>query len=197
MDGTSGAEPAASRPAEPKAGCFGSLKGVADCDGLLERAEPMLIRAARRQFGLGDEDARDLAMEVIGSWLAYAKTRKDSMEYRSPEHLFATLHRMLTQRYIDRRRKRSSLDEALWDGLQADGCVDDLVLLLQRKELIREAFCKLPERRQTALRACYVDGLTQDEAAERYGIDRRLISDWKRSLECSLTARAKEIGLDD
>jgi RNA polymerase sigma factor (sigma-70 family) len=173
------------------------LRRLEQCQRFLEQFQASLVRVAIRQFHLDDEASRDLVQEVLANWLSYAHARNGDVEYTSPEHFFATLHRMLIQRFIDRRRRPASKVEALTDDVPTQSGIENLAILLQQKELIRDELSKLPERRITALRLCYVDGWTQDEVADKLSLDRRLVSEWKRKLEARLQKRAKEIGLDD
>lgn len=169
--------------------------GRKDWNALTAQFHPYLVGLATRKFRLDDEEARALTQQVIADWLVRSEKHGGSMGCRSDQHLLAILCQNLTRRWIDRIR-RSSRNEPLADDLPMREPPEDLVVLLQRRELIQEEFSRLPVQRRAALYAVYIDGATQDEAAEDLKIDRRLISDWKRSFEAALARRAKEIGLD-
>jgi len=171
---------------------WGTPDWVAD----VERFRGDLVRVALRTFRLNDEDARDLVQEVIAAWLRYAASKDGDLPYNSETHLFATLHKMLLQRFIDGRRRKAMKAVPIPREQAAEESPIDPVLVLELQELARREVARLPELRREALKMCIVDGYTQDEAADRLGIDRRLISAWKRSLEARLAKRARDEGLD-
>ena len=93
--------------------------------------------------------------------------------------------------------RKASRNEPLEDETAISDSVEDILMLLQRKELIHQEFVCLPARRQVALHAIYIEGATQDAVAARLNIDRRLVSEWKRTFEAALNKRAREVGLHD
>ena len=167
-----------------------------DWSALAERFRPELVAWAARKFRLRDEDARELTHQVIAEWLVRGKKFGGHMGCRSAEHFLAILCQNLNRRWIDHIR-RTRRKEPLSEMMPMREPIEEVVVLLQRKDLIHKAFVRLPELQRRALYAVYIEGLTQDDAAERLRIDRRLVSDWKRRFEAALTKRAKEIGLDD
>lgn len=155
-----------------------------------------LVRAAQRQFGLPNEEARDLVQQVLAEWIGRVRAGL-STEPRDPCHLRAILHRLLLQRFIDRLRRARNNGSDLREDYEDRPHALDRTILVYSKHIIQKEFQRLAMRRQVVLRAIYVEGLTQEEAGLKYGVDRRLISDWKRSFEARVQARAKEMGLID
>jgi len=158
---------------------------------------PQLVAAARSRFYLCEDDAQELAQSVITKWVVYANRQGAGERKPRREGLARMLFRMLSQCAIDLARLASAKNVPISDDLESTRSADDMLVLFQRKEIIRELFSGLPTSRREALFAIYVTGLTQDEAAEQLGMDRRLISDWKRSFEAAAAKRATEIGLDE
>ena len=167
-----------------------------DWPTITESLRPDLIGLARRKFRLSDEESRELVQEVVAAWLVRANCSENQLGCRSREHLFAILCQNLTRRWIDGMRK-ASRNEPLEDETAISDSVEDILMLLQRKELIHQEFVRLPARRQVALHAIYIEGATQDAVAARLNIDRRLVSEWKRTFEAALNKRAREVGLHD
>lgn len=156
-----------------------------------------LVRTAEFQFGLRNEDARDLVQEVVADWLDYSHRNGESAVCKSEDHLLATLAKMLVQRWIDRTRRGCASDKPLDTDMPTKPSTMDIAERIARQEVIQREFCRLPKPRRIALRWLFVDGLTQDEVSARIGVDRRLVSEWKRQFEERLRGRAEAIGLDD
>ena len=184
-------------PTNQIAGCAESNADPGlDWSELTQRFLPDLVDLGRRKFGLSDEDSRELAQEVIAGWLLRADRHRTELGCRSEEHLFAILCQTLTRRWIDHLR-RAARNEPLLAETPTSNSIEDMIVLLQRKELIRKEFERLPPLRKAALYAVYIEGATQDTVAQELSIDRRLISDWKRAFEAALQRRSQEIGLND
>lgn len=165
------------------------LRFVEGCLPLIESFHPRLVRAAVRQFGLLEEESRDLVQEVVSDWLIFAKVRDGDLPYRDAEHLLRVLHRMSSQRWIDRQRRCQATVRVLSQIGQAHRQAEDLIQGIDRQWLVQSVFKRLPEQRRRALRAFYIEGFSQEEVAEVLGIDRRLVSEWKCSFERAIAQR--------
>jgi RNA polymerase sigma factor (sigma-70 family) len=142
---------------------------------LLRRHGPMVLRVCRRALS----DEQDVEDAFQATFLALAR---EAREIRKREALASWLHGVAHRVALDarkanvRRRKHEtqaavsagsapSMDEVGWKELR---CVLD-------EELVR-----LPDRQRAPLVLCYLEGLTQDEAAARLGQSK---STFRRNLE--------------
>ncbi|MHB8637830.1 MAG: RNA polymerase sigma factor [Fimbriimonadaceae bacterium] len=163
---------------------------------LAERYRPALVSFAERRFRISNEHARELTNEVIAEWLVRASEHEGNLGCKSAEHFLAILCANLNRRRIDQVRRTCRLGP-LHEDLPEREPAMELVVLLQKRALIQEAFERLREVQRVALYALYIQGLSQEDVAARLNIDRRLVSGWKRRFEVRLAARAREVGLDD
>lgn len=167
-----------------------------DWPALCVQYTPELVQLAERKLRCTNEEARDLAQEVVAEWLARVECCPGDMGCQSPAHFVAILCVTMSRRHIDRLRKSKRSATLPEDFAMPDPSVESIILL-EHAEIVRSAFARLPAAQRSALLAVYVDGERQEDVAERIGVDRRIVSQWKCAFESRLAQRAKEVGLDE
>jgi len=123
---------------------------------LYRRWNPRLARAARR-YGMGNDEARDLAQE---SWLAIFKGLKrlrDPKQFRS--YAFAVLHRRGSDQLRKAYRERAAIANHTDDGDKTP------LENISERAAITQAFSTLPPDQRVAAHLHFVEGLTLREIA--------------------------------
>ena len=181
---------------ESRAAEFLEMRAIATGDQnafarLIDRESPRLLRFARSMLG-SLEEAEDVCQETfISLW-------ENAARWRPEARIGTWLHRVCTNRAIDRLRRRRDFVEA--DALNN---VPDAAPLaeagLLRGEAIgsvRDALERLPLRQRLALILLYFQELPQSEAAAVLGVSESgfesLLARGRRQLRASLTETGGE-----
>jgi RNA polymerase sigma-70 factor (ECF subfamily) len=77
------------------------------------------------------------------------------------------VHRVVLNRCLDhKRRKQGVALEDIAEPIAPDAAQDDVMIRDGRDALVRQAMTQLPERQRAALALCYLDDLSNKEAAD-------------------------------
>jgi RNA polymerase sigma-70 factor, ECF subfamily len=159
---------------------------------IVRRHLPRMVGLARRMLGDAAE-AEDVAQEV------FLRVWKHASGWKPGAAKFETwMHRVAINLCLDRLRRvgRSAGDvspEAVDSRASATRALDDR----QRRERVRDALQRLPERQRAALVLCYYQDRTNIEAAEILGVSvdalESLLSRARRTLKFALAAERADL----
>jgi RNA polymerase sigma factor (sigma-70 family) len=142
---------------------------------LLHRHGPMVLRVCRRTLS----DEHDVEDAFQASFLALASQART---LRKRESLASWLHCIAYHIALDacKSRKRRRKHEAVAAVPDRTPALADDVAWKELRSILDEELASLPERLSAPLVLCYLEGLTQDEAAARLGQSK---SSFRRNLE--------------
>ena len=153
---------------------------------LIDRESPRLLRLARAMLGSLDE-AEDVAQETfISVW-------ENARNWRPEARIGTWLHRICTNRAIDRLRRRRDFVEAEALDTMPDAAPLAEAGLLRGDAVrsVRDALERLPLRQRLAVFLFYFQELPQSEAATVLGVSESgfesLLARGRRQLRASLT----------
>jgi RNA polymerase sigma factor (sigma-70 family) len=142
---------------------------------LLRCHGPMVMRVCRRVLG-HEQDVEDAFQ---ATFLVLAREARGIRKHQSiASWLHGVAYRLsLNARKANTRRRKHETHAAAANGTTA---MTDEVGWKELRAIFDEELVKLPERVRAPLVLCYLEGLTQDEAAERLGQTK---STFRRNLE--------------
>jgi RNA polymerase sigma-70 factor, ECF subfamily len=159
---------------------------------IVRRHLPRMVGLARRMLGDASE-AEDVAQEV------FLRVWKHAGAWKPGAAKFETwMHRVAMNLCLDRLRRvgRNAGDvppDTADDRASATRALDER----QRRERVRDALQKLPERQRAALVLCYYQDRTNIEAAEILGVSvdalESLLSRARRTLKSALAAERADL----
>ncbi len=159
---------------------------------IVRRHLPRMVGLARRMLGDAAE-AEDVAQEV------FLRVWKHAAAWKPGAAKFETwMHRVAINLCLDRLRRAGrhggDVPPETVDGrASATRALDDR----QRRERVRDALQKLPERQRAALVLCYYQDRTNIEAAEIIGVSvdalESLLSRARRTLKSALAAERADL----
>lgn len=159
---------------------------------LVRRHLPKMVGLARRMLGDAAE-AEDVAQEV------FLRVWKHAAAWKPGQAKFETwMHRVAMNLCLDRLRRNGrnggEVSPETPDALaSATRSLDDA----QRRERVRDALQKLPERQRAALVLCYYQERTNGEAADILGVSvdalESLLSRARRTLKTELSAERADL----
>jgi len=159
---------------------------------IVRRHLPRMVGLARRMLGDASE-AEDVAQEV------FLRVWKHAAAWKPGAAKFETwMHRVAMNLCLDRLRRvgRNGGDvppDTVDSRASATRALDDR----QRRERVRDALQKLPERQRAALVLCYYQDRTNIEAAEILGVSvdalESLLSRARRTLKTALAAERADL----
>jgi RNA polymerase sigma-70 factor (ECF subfamily) len=159
---------------------------------IVRRHLPRMVGLARRMLGDAAE-AEDVAQEV------FLRVWKHAAGWKPGQAKFETwMHRVAMNLCLDRLRRvgrnAGEVSPETADGrASATRALDDR----QRRERVRDALQKLPERQRAALVLCYYQDRTNIEAAEILGVSvdalESLLSRARRTLKSALAAERADL----
>jgi RNA polymerase sigma-70 factor (ECF subfamily) len=159
---------------------------------LVRRHLPRMVGLSRRMLGDAAE-AEDVAQEV------FLRVWKHAGSWKPGQAKFETwMHRVAMNLCLDRLRRRGrnggEVSPELADTrASATRALDDR----QRRERVRDALQRLPERQRAALVLCYYQDRTNIEAAEILGVSvdalESLLSRARRTLKSALAAERADL----
>ena len=169
------AETLASLPDRELVERFVASHDEASFQALLQRHGPMVLRVCRRALS-DEQDAEDVFQ---ATFLVLAREARAIRKQGSLANwLHGVAHRLAlnAQKAGVRRRKHEA---------RATACADsppltDEVVWKELRRVLDEELVKLPGQKRAPLVLCYLEGLTQDEAAARLGQSK---STFRRNLE--------------
>jgi RNA polymerase sigma factor (sigma-70 family) len=130
---------------------------------LIRRYAPMMKGVC---FGVL-HDSHDTEDAFQATCVVFArKAGNISEDNRVKSWLYLVAYR--TARHIRVRRERRGVTEELQDIFAAPQSADEL-RAYDLRQILEEEIARLPEKYQTALRLCYLDGLTNEAAARQLG----------------------------
>jgi RNA polymerase sigma factor (sigma-70 family) len=159
---------------------------------LVRRHLPRMVGLARRMLGDASE-ADDVAQEV------FLRVWKHAAAWKPGQAKFETwMHRVAMNLCLDKLRRAGRQGgevspETPDVRASATRALDDR----QRRDRVREALQKLPERQRAALVLCYYQERTNIEAAEILGVSvdalESLLSRARRTLKSALSAERADL----
>lgn len=159
---------------------------------LVRRHLPRMVGLARRMLG-NHAEAEDVAQEV------FLRVWKHAGAWRPGQAKFETwMHRVAMNLCLDRLRRSGRQGgevspETPDKRASATRALDDR----QRRERVRDALQKLPERQRAALVLCYYQERSNIEAAEILGVSvdalESLLSRARRTLKSALSAERADL----
>lgn len=159
---------------------------------IVRRHLPRMVGLARRMLGDASE-AEDVAQEV------FLRVWKHAAAWKPGAAKFETwMHRVAMNLCLDRLRRvgRNTGDvppDTVDNRASATRALDER----QRRERVRDALQKLPERQRAALVLCYYQDRTNIEAAEILGVSvdalESLLSRARRMLKAALAAERADL----
>jgi RNA polymerase sigma-70 factor (ECF subfamily) len=159
---------------------------------LMRRHLPKMVGLARRMLG-NHAEAEDVAQDV------FLRVWKHANAWRPGQAKFETwMHRVAMNLCLDRLRRSGRQGEEVSPETpdkraSATRALDDR----QRRERVRDALQRLPERQRAALVLCYYQERSNIEAAEILGVSvdalESLLSRARRSLKSALSAERADL----
>jgi RNA polymerase sigma-70 factor (ECF subfamily) len=159
---------------------------------LMRRHLPKMVGLARRMLG-NHAEAEDVAQDV------FLRVWKHANAWRPGQAKFETwMHRVAMNLCLDRLRRSGRQGgevspETPDKRASATRALDDR----QRRERVRDALQRLPERQRAALVLCYYQERSNIEAAEILGVSvdalESLLSRARRSLKSALSAERADL----
>lgn len=159
---------------------------------LVRRHLPKMVGLARRMLG-NHAEAEDVAQDV------FLRVWKHANAWRPGQAKFETwMHRVAMNLCLDRLRRSGRQGgevspETPDRRASATRALDDR----QRRERVRDALQRLPERQRAALVLCYYQERSNIEAAEILGVSvdalESLLSRARRSLKSALSAERADL----
>jgi len=159
---------------------------------LMRRHLPKMVGLARRMLG-NHAEAEDVAQDV------FLRVWKHANAWRPGQAKFETwMHRVAMNLCLDRLRRTGRQGgevspETPDKRASATRALDDR----QRRERVRDALQRLPERQRAALVLCYYQERSNIEAAEILGVSvdalESLLSRARRSLKSALSAERADL----
>jgi len=159
---------------------------------LVRRHLPRMVGLARRMLG-DPAEAEDVAQEV------FLRVWKHAAAWKPGQAKFETwMHRVGMNLCLDRLRRSGRhggevSPETPDSRASATKALDDR----QRRDRVRDALQKLPERQRAALVLCYYQERTNIEAAEILGVSvdalESLLSRARRTLKSALSAERADL----
>jgi len=151
---------------------------------LLTRHQEFAWRVAWRLLSRS-HDAEEVVQEAF---LLIFETA-DRYKPEAPFRVF--LHRILTNRCLDRLRKKKpgTLDVLTWEGLSTLPSPEENLAQKEKNRLLQEALQRLPEHQQVAVTLFYYGQMSQREIAQ-------VLEKSEKSVE-RLLARARETLAED
>ena len=140
--------------------------GIRDeLEGLYSRYAPVVFRRARVMLGR-DADAWDVVQEVFERMLQNANG------FRGEARPMTWVYRITTNLCLNHLRARAHREPAL-TVVSGEPAVD--AAATEAADLLRKWVAHLDEREQAIASLLWVDGLTQEEAADVLGLSRKTI----------------------
>ncbi len=136
-----------------------------ELEALYARYAPVVYRRARRLLGR-DADAWDVVQEVFEKMLRHAA------EFRGEARPMTWVWRITTNLALNALRSRGLREPAL---VVVEEPGEGAAAGLEARDLLGQWLRALDERELTIATLLYVDGLTQDEAADVLGLSRKTI----------------------
>lgn len=159
---------------------------------LVRRHLPKMVGLARRMLG-NHAEAEDVAQDV------FLRVWKHANAWRPGQAKFETwMHRVAMNLCLDRLRRSGRQGGEISPEMpdkraSATRALDDR----QRRERVRDALQRLPERQRAALVLCYYQERSNIEAAEILGVSvdalESLLSRARRSLKSALSAERADL----
>jgi len=173
-DRVSSRSPADRQSISPKTVSQANVSGVPEISAAFTAFQPNLQKLAAKILGCphGAEDiVQDAYIKAIESAPTAEVRRPISYLYQIVRNLAIDRHRraLLESRYF------ASEDE----GIQVVEWVripETIVIDRQHLQLVLKALAKLPERTQCAFKLCMLEGYSQREVAERFGVSPTLVN---------------------
>src|SRR5580700_1545754 len=137
---------------------------------LLSRHGPMVLRVCRRVLS-NEHDAEDAFQATFLILARKARTIRRHNALASWLHGVARRVALQSRSQVNRRRQH---EERIRQSAPAS-CTDDATPWGQIREILDEELSRLPERLKGPLVHCYLEGLTQDEAALRLGFSKNTV----------------------
>ncbi len=136
-----------------------------ELEEVYSRYSPVVFRRARVLLGR-DADAWDVVQEVFERML------KSANEFRGESRPMTWVYRITTNQCLNQLRARSVREPAL-AVISGEPSVD--AAATEALDLLQKWVRNLDEREQEIATLLFVDGLTQEEAAEVLGLSRKTI----------------------
>ena len=159
---------------------------------IVRRHLPRMVGLARRMLGDASE-AEDVAQEV------FLRVWKHAAAWKPGAAKFETwMHRVAINLCLDRlRRVGRNSGDVTSDTVDARASATRALDDRQRRDRVRDALQKLPERQRAALVLCYYQDRTNIEAAEILGVSvdalESLLSRARRTLKSALAAERADL----
>ncbi|MCF8509413.1 MAG: hypothetical protein RIR41_1095 [Pseudomonadota bacterium] len=159
---------------------------------IVRRHLPRMVGLARRMLGDASE-AEDVAQEV------FLRVWKHAAAWKPGAAKFETwMHRVAINLCLDRlRRVGRNAGDVTPDTVDARASATRALDDRQRRDRVRDALQKLPERQRAALVLCYYQDRTNIEAAEILGVSvdalESLLSRARRTLKSALAAERADL----
>jgi len=159
---------------------------------IVRRHLPRMVGLARRMLGDASE-AEDVAQEV------FLRVWKHAAAWKPGAAKFETwMHRVAMNLCLDRlRRVGRNAGDVPPDTVDGRASATRALDERQRRERVRDALQKLPERQRAALVLCYYQDRTNIEAAEILGVSvdalESLLSRARRTLKSALAAERADL----
>lgn len=129
---------------------------------------------------LSPSEASDFGSEIVSTMLMkiWSTEPSDEILNQSSYWLMSTRHLITDYRRQHGRRTRrvSPRDPAFFENATSPSPIEDMIL----REQLERVMAALPSKEAKAIKARYLEGLTQEQAAETLGIPV-----WQVKLQCS------------